>query len=475
MKKYIGYIFIAIIFLLLFLLLYCYCSHKYGYCSPKYGYCSCKDSSRRETVKHWINWNILFTAASKSQSQTIVQDLENYLIEYVHAKDPYAKLEFNLQYCPCDSLITNIDATLLWGSGKPVTPPGTVPSPGPQGDYVLSNNLGLNMPDYVDSNYVNLDSLTVDTSTMVAATPSSQLNRTLAVIDTGLDTLLFNQAYPNTVWGGNLLWQDAAKPTLFDVVPGESQSILMDQNYVKHGTAATWIALSQIKRTQPSRIPQIMSIRAFDDSERGSIYSVSCALSYAIQHHADYINASWGYYGKEDIMLRNYLLKADRQSIHIIAAAGNTPGSHDPAQICNTVENKLNSLDWLNSTGVLFYPASLAPFIRNLVSVTQLDTVTSTNPQKVVPCFYQNYSHNYITVGVLEDSPPNGRCCIFHIPFLERPIEGSSFATPTMTGIIMSSMLDNSLGIKQFIDRNAFKSKDRYTIHGNYFIYSEQR
>ena len=471
MRKYSGYIIIALIFLVILILICCHCAHRYSCRSHK-------GNSHPEIVKNWINWNILFTSASIGQSQQIVQDFENYLNDYAHAQDPNATLHFSLHFCPCDSLITNIDATLISGSGKPVTPPNTKPNPGPSGDYVLSNNLGMNIPDYVDSNYVTLDSITIDTSALVAASPSSHLNRTLAVIDTGLDTLLFNKSYPNTIWGGNLLWQEAFKPTLFDVVPGEPQGILMDQNYVKHGTAATWIALSQIKSAQPTRIPQIMSIRAFDDSERGSIYTVSCALSYAIQHHADYINASWGYYGKEDIMLKNYLLKANRQSIKVIAAAGNTPGTHDPTQICNTVVNPVNSLDQLNSTGTLFYPASFAPYMENLVSVTQLDTVTSSTPQTVVPCFYQNYSRRYITVGALEDSPPDGTCCIFHIPFLERPIEGSSFATPTITGILMSQMIDNSagvgLGIKQFINLNAHKSTDRYTNHGDYFIYKEQ-
>jgi Subtilase family len=464
MRKYLGYISLVVIFLLLFLLFFCFCSRRHN-CR------SCKGDANPVIVKNWINWNILFTRSSLDQSQAIVQDFEVYLNNFAHAQDPTVTLNFNVHYCPCDSFITNIDATLISGSGKPVTPPGTKPNPGPSGDYVLSENLDLSMPDHTDSNYIVLDSIIADTSTISAALPSSRLNRTLAVIDTGLDTLLFGQGYPNAIWAGNLLWQDASKPTLFDVNPDESQSILMDNNYVKHGTAATWIALSQIKWAQPTRIPQIMSIRAFDDSERGSIYTVSCALSYAIQHHADYINASWGYYGKEDIMLKSYLLKADRQSIKVIAAAGNTPGIHDPTEICNTVVNPVNSLDYLNTIGNLFYPASFSIYMQNLVSVTQLDSVISLN--KVRPCYYQNYSQNFVTVGVLDSLPRNGQCCEFHIPFLQWPIEGSSFATPTMTGILMSKMPDNNLKVKQFLFLNSSKSFDRYTNHGDYFIYTE--
>jgi hypothetical protein len=474
MRKFL--IFLLILILLLFL--YCYFFRKGGCCIP-----GRQPAEGSVTVKHWINWNLLFTPSSRGDSAQIILDFENYLNHYADSVNPSANLTFTLLYCPCDSLLTNIDATLVYGSGNPVPPPPTKPNPGPSGDYTLGNNFGMSIPDYADTNRVDTGLLKQDTSRITAVPFSTVYSRTLAVIDTGLDTLLFKMAYPNTVWSGNLLWQDPAKPTLFDVVIGETNNILMDQGTVKHGTAATWISLSQIRQLLPGRIPQIMSIRAFDDSERGSIYTVSCALSYAIQHHADFINASWGYFGQEDSVLKHYLLKADTQSIRIIAAAGNTPGHHDPTQVCNVKPNTFNLLDSLKKSDSLFYPACFAPNILNLVSVTQLNIVPQSIPQQIIPCFYQNYSSNYITVGALENPLLSKPCCTFHVPFLIHNIEGSSFATPVVTGILMSSVLDKAQNIKKYIIGHAQKIPNlpgtvlepssilNYTNNENYFTY----
>ncbi len=225
-----------------------------------------------------------------------------------------------------------------------------------------------------------------------------------------------------------------------------------------------------------------MSIRAFDDSEKGSIYTVSCAMSYAIQKKADYINASWGYFGQEDPVLKNYTSKANSNNIRMIAAAGNTPGKHDPGKVCTTnTANPANNLDKLHKLDtVLFYPACFAPEFKNLVSVTQVDLTTSmlVPPppalKNLFPCFYQNYSSNYITVGAFE--PPTSvnvnSCCTFKIPFLNQNIEGSSFATPAMTAIFMARLGDQD--IKSWIRLNASTMLNKtYTDGGFYFTFHQ--
>jgi hypothetical protein len=189
-------------------------------------------------------------------------------------------------------------------------------------------------------------------------------------------------------------------------------------------------------------------------------------MSYAIQNHADYINASWGYYGKEDLILKNYLLKADSSSIRIIAAAGNTPGQHDRSNICRPNQNDQNDLDRLVTHDSLFYPACFAPIIPNLVSVTQFRRPSSAIA--ILPCYYQNFSPNYITVGALDKSAR--LCCTFGISFLQYDIEGSSFATPVMTGILMSGMEPGDMVIKQYINTRADHSPAPFfTSNGNYF------
>jgi hypothetical protein len=431
-------------------------------------------SSRKDSiVNHWINWNLAFSPTSASDSVNIILNFEKYLNHWADSINPSAKLTFSFQYCPCDSFITNMDATLLYGSGNPVPPPPNKPNPGPSGDYLLGNNFEMHIPAYEDSNYVNVNPK--EDSVKISYAASAELfNKTLAVIDTGLDTALFNKAYPKTIWNGDLLWQDGPS-TLFDVVIGEPEHVLVDNGSVKHGTAATSVVLSQLIRARPKRIPKIMSIRAFDDSERGSIYTVTCALSYAIQHHVDFINASWGYYGQGDSILKKYLVKADSAHIRIIAAAGNTRGKHDPAQICSASVNDNNNIE-LFKKDTLFYPACFAPDIANLVSVTEIHAVpVSTNASKKIPCFYQNFSPKYITVGAFEELHKTSICCAFSIPFLSEPIEGSSFATPVITAILIHDLTQGQ-DIKNYIINNALTAtapfgtpNTFYTNEGKYF------
>jgi hypothetical protein len=442
-----------LLFLLLLVLLfflYCFFVRKGGCCIGGTGY------GEPKVTKHWISWNILFTPSSAGTSAQIIHDFEDSLIKYVKGIDPDASLSFEFHYCPCDSLLTNMDATLVTGSGLIVTPPPTTPNPGPSGDYTLAKNLDTYMAEISDSATTVLDSGHIknrDTAVLIAGTTRTIFDKTLAVIDTGLDTLLYKKIYPNTIWNGNILWQDPAKPTLFDVVLGEPNNTLIDDNEVKHGTAATYIALSQmqLKKMQHGQMPKIMSIRAFDKDEKGSIYTVSCALSYAIQHKADYINASWGYYGAQDPVLRRYIKTADRASIRVIAAAGNSPIIHETAKICKKEKNDLNDLDRLDLKDSLFYPACFASTIDNVVSVTQLSPNTPVVFPNAVPCYYQNYSPKFITVGALDKNPVNNVCCTFSIPFLSRAIEGSSFATPVATGILMSQVTSKSQNIKLYI------------------------
>jgi hypothetical protein len=401
--------------------------------------------------QHWISWNLSFTPVSAPDSISIITALENYVTTWATNLDPTSKLTFKLLHCPCDTLLTNLDATLLTGSGKPVTPPPTQPNPGPTGDYLLGNNFEMNIPSNLDSNNFTTVNLTADYLPIAHIPSTDSLDNTLAVIDTGLDTALFQKQYPKSVWAGNLLWEEKPE-TLFDVVPGETTNLLIDSCAVKHGTAATAIILSQMARMKPNRIPKIMSIRAFDDSEKGSIYTVSCALSYAIQKKVSFVNASWGYYGKKDSVLLKYIKRADSAHIRIIAAAGNTLGKHLQSQICSPVTNTVNNLNQFATWDSLFYPACFAPDIPNLVSVTQLhEGPAAVGQSNLVPCFYQNYSPNYITVGAHELKPVKGECCQFSIPFLKTNIEGSSFATPVITAELMFELANTNLAIKPFI------------------------
>jgi hypothetical protein len=430
-----------------------------------------------DTIKyHWINWNIAFTPASVGDSGIVIQQFEDSLTKYVKDSNSSAYLIFEFKHCPCDPLLTNMDVTAVFPSGQPVQPPPTKPNPGPTGDYTLGNNFKMYVPEFKDSLRNDSPSYYHSPVRFVADTPGSPQHRVLAVIDTGLDTLRFNLAYRNTVWGGKLLWQDPTGRTLFNVVLNEPTDILTDQTKVKHGTSVTEISLAQLLRLGNGHIPQIMSIRAFDDSEIGSIYTVSCALSYAAQHNVDFINASWGYFGVADSVLFKYLKRASDSNIRIVAAAGNSPFPHDAGKVCENTLNDLNDLERLRKKDSLFYPAGFAPDITNLVSVTQLrqHSTSGLGGQDLIPCFYQNYSSKYITVGAYGNTVLSAPCCTFTIPILRDPIEGSSFATPVITAKLMSVLRDRATDVKTYINVHASKSVNKdFTLNGNYIEFKQ--
>jgi hypothetical protein len=426
---------------------------------------------------HLVNWNIAFTPSSNGSSADIITAIEDSLTKYVQAHNADTRLIFIIKSCPCDTSLLNLDATVIYGSGQTVPTPPTQPKPGPSGDYLVEENFKVYNPEFKDSTYQDTSTAYTSPINIQAAPVSSRLHKVLAVIDTGLDTLRFNQSFPNTVWNGNLLWQDGANETLFNVMPGEPEHVLIDNTNVKHGTAVTEIVLKQVYQLDKNSIPQIMSIRAFDSNEQGTVYTVSCALSYAIQHHADFINASWGYFGKENPVLKKYVQRASDSAIRIIAAAGNSPFPHDGAQVCSVNQNNLNSLNRLERKDSLFYPACFAPTIANLVSVTQLhQTNTSPGPLELKACYYQNFSPDFITVGAFDKHPSgNPPCCIFNLPFLSKPIEGSSFATPVLTAILMKSIQNKSEDIKLFINREMPKTINKdFTLNGNYYVFIQE-
>ena len=145
-----------------------------------------------------------------------------------------------------------------------------------------------------------------------------------------------------------------------------------------------------------------MILRALDSSNTGSIYSVSCALSYAIQKNVTLINLSLGYYGDVDSILHHYIALCANPAhpIRVFAAAGNTPGDHNSA-LCN--HNSHNQL----SDSMKFYPACFSKEFDNITSVTQISKADSS-------CFYQNFSDEYITLGIYDSI----YCCETPVDFM---------------------------------------------------------
>lgn len=374
-----------------------------------------------DTINRWVSWNVLFKeGTSSAATKTGLSAIENDIRTYIRSFDPTYNARFRIFYCPCDTLLFNMAVTPIDASGQSVSVPAPPPSaPGGSGDvlYVSHNNL-INTEDTATLHL---------TSDKVVIPSSVTVNRSvLAVIDTGIDTTLFSSKLRDLVWA-----PPAGVAGLFNFVSNirSERENFRDDHIGRHGTAVTALALHAMNSSATR--PRIMVLKALNSRKQGSTFTVSCALSYAVQNSATVINASLGYYetgGTIDSVFRHYVAKCNTVSpepIVIFAAAGNMPGTHNPAWLCNpaTAFNRLTGYR-------LFYPACFSASMSHVVSVTGLSSLYNTS------CLYQNYSSDYVSIGVLN----NGDCCKYYIPFLASGYEGSSYATPVACGKAMSCM-----------------------------------
>ncbi|MFM9911405.1 MAG: S8 family serine peptidase [Chitinophagaceae bacterium] len=411
------------------------------------------DGSPSHGVKE-VSWNAVFKTGSLSaERNNAIIAIEDSVKKYYIDHFPSIYPEFHVFVCPCDTLLYNININFIDGSGTAVTPPPP-PKPGPNGsgDYVdvlfLANNIPIS-----DS----------EDSFPVAIGPKIGLNRSLAnptgvlaVIDTGIDTTVFMNSI------GPLIWKESSgEPTMFNFLPGQIVQDLRDDHNGRHGTVVTAFALQAVKTA--NNYPQIMVLKALDERKRGTTFSVSCAMSYAIQKNASIINASLGYYGDPDPVLEHYIqLCALHQpnAIPVFAAAGNVDGTHDNTKLCLTpsINNRLGV------TTRLFFPACFSREFNNLFAVTSL------NQQIDQPCYYQNYSNAFVTLGVLNMH----NCCAFEVNFLKKHYEGTSFATPIAAGSMIDCMIRNSFNATNTNtdwNTNIIKhGASGVTLNGNYIL-----
>jgi hypothetical protein len=364
-----------------------------------------------------ISWNILFGPGSTSSSRShridhIAAYITNAVKQYNNLNGTNFQPRFNVYCCPCDTLLCNFNFLILNGSGGSLNPPPKPPGGGGSGDLIAKNNsLAYNMPDpnaFVDSGIA-----------VINLSKPLNRNKIIGIMDTGLDPSWFN---PNM---GKLIWQDIpGQPAIANFLPNAPDiSNGFDDYSGKHGTAVTALVLSYLAKA--NSYPRIMVLKVLDSQKRGTTFSVSCALSYSIQKHVTLVNASLGYYGKPDPILKSYVAKA--KEITILAAAGNTPDPHN-GDLCAR-----GTINHLRYPGKLFYPACFSKGSSNVIAVTTVRSLYS-------DCAFQNYSSVYVSIGVLNNS---SSCCKYSVPFLQADYEGTSFATPVITGMMMTQMINS--------------------------------
>lgn len=368
-----------------------------------------------------LNWNVLFTEnTSTTERAATIQAIEDSVKKF-YEKYPHVRPRFHVFFCPCDSSLYTINIQLLNGAGQSVSaPPAPPPGPNGSGDYAHVQFLADNMK--IDELEPDTGSVTHGARVMVDSRAVND-SALLAIIDTGIDTTFFDPRFRK------LMWREGDGTTMYNFIPGQPTSQFLDDHPNKHGTTVTALALNNIGDS--SQYPRIMVLKALDKDKVGSTFSVSCALSYAIQHRAQVINASLGYKGKPDPILRWYLAKSDREKKAVVfVAAGNASGGRNSGMYCSSTINPGNLLTASNP----FYPALFSTELNNVIAVTGLSG-------SFKPCYYQNYSREYITLGVVN----RVNCCMYKIPYYNQYYEGSSYATPVAAGLMMGCLLRNQV------------------------------
>lgn len=377
----------------------------------------------------WLNWNILFAPGTTEARRTQTMDsIEKYVSHWIsNSTNPSFQVTHFYFSCPCDPQLTNYTATPLFGmSGAPNPPPNPGKGIGGSGDGV----------EYVNTNnQIVLDSTgeypDPPKNKMIFNTTSVDDSKILAVMDTGLDTAYFLTHFQD------LLWTDKTGQNIRNFQFFENGRLIdyyFDDDKHKHGTAVTTLALKAFEKFdgQNTAKPRFMILKVLDENKRGSTFTVSCALSYVRQHPATLVNASLGYYGEADSILLKYsgdISNPAQNPIPVISAAGNIPGVHTDDSLCD-MPLKRNILNSSN----LFYPACFSDSFSNFITVTGLSNA-------VTSCYYQNYSSQYVNVGVITN-PGTSICCKFLVPFnTVKGYEGSSFATPIVSGQVMACLM----------------------------------
>lgn len=309
----------------------------------------------------------------------------------------------------------------------------------------------------------------------------------IAVLDTGIDTLNFNNTpylwkatddtscYPGAVNGWNFT---------------NNSANAFDGNEGKHGTLVSHYIINEFSKS-PGNFVQIMSLKTHDDSGKGDLFANICAIHYAIKNNAKIINASWGFYNFQNTIhpYMDHLItsKLKEKGILFIAAAGNKVDHADSITRIVYEQETGTSLsdDSIRSLSInKFYPASLSKDeSNNVISVT---TVYEANTSPT-----QNFSSRHVDLGVKADTA-TATYMEFKLPFVANTdyTRGSSFAAAITSGKIGAylpvaeyqaninkqdvintlSTVHSALGISQFLYENTGLRNIKLVREGKYII-----
>ena len=257
----------------------------------------------------------------------------------------------------------------------------------------------------------------------------------VAVLDTGADLKLLDPQY---------IWQEAAgsksEKCYNNVHAGwnftNDTASFDDDNPARHGTIVSQYIINEFDGSKQNSV-KIMPLKTHDKSGTGDLFSIICAINFAIAKGANIINASWGFYYYFDVpvpYLKTLITGVLRKKgILFVTAAGNQIPADDllAKQIYQAEYGVVLTDDQLRDLMIHnFYPAQLSTATNSVL------VATTTDGRTVSPT--QNYSSKIVELGVIAESE-SAAGMQFKVPFdavSDVFISGSSFAAAIASGVI---------------------------------------
>lgn len=427
--------------MLLFILLNLFCSS----CSNKLTFDQLADAGSispeylSDTAHQLVIW------MKPGQSMSDVSDKINSI------KNKYGDIRIAKICKDCDSSLMLLvgpgaDAYIN-AQGQTVRGGGGTGKPGAGGDdgpIFFSGNFHIMSEDSADICQHNKETPNEYNACKAEPMPANSTTRdpvVVAVLDTGIDTTgigKYMYKSDETVIGHNsktemnsCIGPNANNGWAF--VPQSVPTISypwFDDHPSKHGTIVSHLILNQVLQSGGNSI-RLLPVKVLDkDGKGGRLYDFLCALQYSKNRGAKIINASLGFYSvfpnQPDThpypaadLLNAYIQNTlTANNILLICAAGNQ-FKH---------EYNTRSLDTIS-----FYPASLSRNLQNVFAVTTVSKIAGDVSH------VQNYSEHVIDLGVDDDQNILERYLFWNPLNAGHTVNGSSFATPKVSGTLCSN------------------------------------
>lgn len=154
----------------------------------------------------------------------------------------------------------------------------------------------------------------------VDSSPSTnQDDVVIFILDTGLDDNFKNSPYLYDQAPYDNCYSGIESASAYSYIGGSPiNSDYIDE--VWHGTFGYDVIT---KEFNPNDNIKVVPLKIFNDQGQGNLFDLTCAIYHAIDHNANIVNISAGYYGQHSSILENAINYARESDVFICTATGN--------------------------------------------------------------------------------------------------------------------------------------------------------